>query len=69
MIELGRTARDKITGFTGIVTARMEDLFSAPQVKIQSKDIQNGVPVVAQWFEEGRVKVSIDPPIVGFRGP
>jgi hypothetical protein len=35
MIPLGCTVRDVITGFTGIVTARTEYLYSTPILRVQ----------------------------------
>jgi len=35
MISLGSTVRDVITGFTGVVTARTEYLYSMPILRVQ----------------------------------
>jgi hypothetical protein len=50
-------ARDSLTGFRGIVTARTEYLYGVPQVCIVPKQLQDGLPITGQWFEESRVVV------------
>lgn len=56
MITLGKKAKDKITGFKGIITGRAQYIYGCDQYCIvpPSKDgeIKSG-----EWFDEGRIKV------------
>jgi hypothetical protein len=36
MVSLGRKVRDKVTGFTGIATRRIESLYGSTQVLVES---------------------------------
>lgn len=57
MIQLGVEAKDKITGFRGIITGRAQYLYGCDQYVI--------VPPIdaamklgeAQWFDEGRIEI------------
>lgn len=57
--ELGRKAKDQITGFEGILVARCEHLYGcntygvAP--KLNKKDGKRGE---VEWFDEGRLIVT-----------
>lgn len=56
LFELGIEAEDKVTGFQGKITARIEYHLGATQyqlTKVHEGDIRN------QWFEEPRVKRAI----------
>lgn len=59
MIELGQKARDKVTGFAGIITGRAQYLYGCdqyilvPPVKTDDGKIESG-----QWFDEGRIEVT-----------
>ena len=55
MIALGVKAKDKVTGFTGIVTGRVEHLHGMPRVCIETMD-KDGKPLDG-WFEETRVEI------------
>jgi hypothetical protein len=58
MFELGKKAKDKITGFTGILTARVEYLTGCtqygitPQIKKGDKEAPR-----ADFFDEGRIEI------------
>jgi hypothetical protein len=60
MVALGSKVRDKVTGFQGVVTARIEYLYDPTQVHIESAN-NNGEPADI-WCIEGRVDVLIDGP-------
>ena len=64
---LGKRARDKVTGFEGLVTSRQEYLNGSPRVLITSDHLLNG-GVNSVWFEEGRVEEARVEPRIGF-GP
>jgi len=54
--NLGKEARDKITGFTGTITGHAEYLTGCDQYVLQPLcDDINKYPE-AQWFDEGRVE-------------
>lgn len=58
VIPLGSTVRDVITGFTGIVTARTENLYGAPQVRVQPMALTSGNSYPSSvWFEESQCRV------------
>lgn len=51
---LGRTATDKITGFKGVVTGRVEYLTGCNQLLIAPKVGSDGALKDSQWFDEQR---------------
>jgi hypothetical protein len=57
MSMLGKAARDKVTGFDGIIVGKCDYLFGCTQLGIapQSKD---GKLESTQWFDDGRVEVT-----------
>jgi len=54
---LGDKVRDKVTGFTGIVTGRVEYLTGCQQCRVQPPVKGEGDWVEAQWFDETRLEV------------
>lgn len=54
---LGKTAKDKITGFTGIVTGKADYLTGCSQFLLVPKVAENGSYIDGQWFDEGRLQV------------
>lgn len=57
MIELGQKAKDKITGFKGILTGRAEYLYGCTQYVIVPEVAKDGKMGDGQWFDEGRIEV------------
>lgn len=55
MIKLGTIAKDIITGFEGIVTARVEYLTGCTQYGLQPKCVPDGKYPEAQYFDESRL--------------
>lgn len=55
MIKLGAKAREKETGFNGVVTARAEYLYDRPRVLVESID-STGRPI-EWWYDESRLEV------------
>ena len=53
-IELGKQAKDKITGFVGVVTVRCEYLDGSRRAMIEGS--ADGRPV-EMWVEESRLEV------------
>ena len=56
MIELGVRAKDKITGFEGIITSRITYLYGCDQYGIVPTVVDNKIGD-GQYFDEGRVEV------------
>lgn len=56
MIELGKKARDKITGFEGIITGRCQYLTGCDQYGLVPP-VRDGKIEQCQWFDEGRIEV------------
>jgi len=56
MIELGQEGRDKITGFTGIITGRSQFITGCDQYNLVPK-MKDGKLEGVQWFDEGRIEI------------
>ena len=56
-VALGATITDRITGFTGVVTGRVEYLTGCNQLLVVPKVKADGSSVDAQWFDEQRAIV------------
>lgn len=65
-IELGWTAKDKITGFQGVVTGRAEYLTGCNQLLVVPPLGADGSPREPHWYDEQRLdrigddKVTLD---------
>lgn len=57
MIKLGQKARDKITGFEGIITGRAQYLTGCDQYAL-APPARDGKIESSQWFDEGRIEVT-----------
>lgn len=58
MIELGKKAIDKITGFSGIITSRVQYLTGCDQYGITPKMQKKDTEVKrTEYFDEGRIEV------------
>ncbi len=57
MINLGDKVRDRVTGFTGIVTSRTVFLNGCVQYGIKSDKLVNGKPVDAEWVDEAQIQM------------
>lgn len=60
MIQLGNHVRDSLTGFSGVATARTEWLYGCARICIEPRELRDGKPIEAQWFDEQRVEVLSD---------
>jgi hypothetical protein len=56
MNNLGKQARDKITGFEGIIIGKIHFLFGCDQYGIAPK-VTDGKVNDTNWFDEGRVEI------------
>jgi hypothetical protein len=68
-IELGTTAKDVITGFTGIVIGRVEYLTGCNQVLLSPKVAKDGSIRSSEWFDEQRCTVSSKTKVTLDNGP
>lgn len=56
-INLGDIARDEITGFQGVVTARSQWLQGCDRLQLQPRDLDDGSIRDPQWFDEPQVEL------------
>lgn len=64
MIELGKKARDKVTGFEGIITGHCRYLYGCDQYLLKPQVKSDGSMIDGEWMDEGRIEVigdGIDP--------
>lgn len=59
-MELGVKAKDKITGFTGIVTGKASYLTGCDQYLVQPKCKEDGEMTDGRWFDEQRLEIVPD---------
>ena len=55
---LGKKAKDKITGFEGIITSRHEYLTGCAQYGIQPQIDKDGKVPDKAYFDEGRIEIT-----------
>lgn len=55
--ELGLMAKEKITGFSGIITARCEFLTGCNRYCVQPTGLVNGRPVDSLYFDESQIEI------------
>ncbi len=56
-IPLGAKARDKVTGYTGIVIAHTEWLYGCLRYVLQSQEMKDGKPVDSISFDEDALEL------------
>jgi hypothetical protein len=56
MIKLGQKARDKVTGFEGIIVGRIEYLYGCDQYGL-SPEAKDGKINDTMYFDEGRIEI------------
>ena len=55
-IHLGDEVRDIVTGFEGMATGRAEYLFSAAEIQVQPRQLDDrGLPIDPVWVRESRL--------------
>ena len=59
MKNLGKQARDKVTGFDGIIVGKINYLFGCGQYGIAPKS-SDGKVNETNWFDEGRIEITGD---------
>jgi hypothetical protein len=55
--ELGKEAKDKITGIKGVIVARIEYLFGCNQYGISPRAGKDGKRLDTEYFDEGRIEI------------
>jgi hypothetical protein len=56
-MQLGKTARDKYTGFEGLVTGRVEYLTGCEQFLLQPRKLDDkGQPIEPKWLDVDRIE-------------
>jgi hypothetical protein len=59
-ISLGKKARDKVTGFTGIISYAIEYLYGSTQYGLLPQIDKDGKVGEGQQFDEGRIEIIDD---------
>jgi len=57
MKNLGKKAKDKITGFKGIMTAKCIYLYGCTQYCLNPEVNKEGKRQEPEWFDEGRIEI------------
>jgi hypothetical protein len=65
-MNLGDVVRDKISGFSGVATGRLEYLNGCVRWAISPRILHEAKPVESQYFDEEQVEVVPDEKGVGF---
>lgn len=60
-IELGARVKDRVTGYTGIVTCRSEWLYGCIRYSVQSQELRDGKPIESIGTDEDQLEVLEDP--------
>jgi len=47
--------QDVLTGFTGLVTSRREDIYGPPSYLVEPCDMDGGQPIAGRWIHEQRL--------------
>lgn len=54
---IGQKAKDKITGFSGVITGKVEYISGCAQFLLQPKCKKDGIKPAAEWIDEMRLSV------------
>lgn len=55
--ELGLRAKDKISGMTGVITARCEFLTGCNRYCITPQELKDGRPIEGMYFDEEQIQI------------
>ena len=71
MKNLGKIGIDKISGFRGMITAKINYLYGADEYKLTPTELSNGAIGTELWFPVNRIKISNDSDErpIGFSNP
>lgn len=56
MENFGKRVRDKITGFTGVITARCDYMYGCTQYGVTPEVDKEGKLKDTAWFDKGRIE-------------
>lgn len=59
-LELGKKAKDKISGMSGILTARCEFLTGCNRYCISPQELKDGRPIEGMYFDEAQIEIISD---------
>lgn len=57
MKNFGKKAKDKVTGFKGIITARIDYMYGCAQYCLTPEIDKEGKKKEGEWFDEGRIEI------------
>lgn len=57
MENFGKKATDKVTGFTGTITAKALYMYGCAQYLLTPKVDKDGKRQDGEWFDEGRIEI------------
>jgi hypothetical protein len=63
LYELGLTGKDKITGFTGVLTSRVQCLTGCNQYHLQPTEIKDNKYPSGVYFDEHRIEILPTPKV------
>lgn len=55
--NLGKEAKDKITGFRGIITGYCQHVTGCDTIGIVAQELKDGKTIDAHWFDINRVEI------------
>lgn len=55
--ELGKIAKDKLTGFQGVITSRCQFLTGCNRYCIQPQALHDGKPQESFYFDEAQIEI------------
>lgn len=58
IFELGAKAKDKITGFEGIITGRADHITGCNTYGLKPKIDKDGKVQESEWFDEGMITIT-----------
>jgi hypothetical protein len=58
MFDLGKKAKDKVTGFEGVLTAHVNYLYGCDQYGLTPPISDDGKCGDTQFFDEGRIEIT-----------
>ena len=68
--DLGDKVRDVVSGFEGVVLAKLDALYEAPQCRVHPLELKSDGEIRGGvWLEEGRLKKLESKPMPGFQMP
>jgi len=68
MANLGDLVKDEVSGYTGVVLAKLEGLYEATQCRVHPRTLaDNGEIRSGTWLDDDRLAVIEETAIVGFK--